>query len=89
MGPTDRNKSITPGLLSSFGTAPRAVSVRAVTERAVVAKTRSMTRRVSTNEGFIPIRTARKPRSEAHPALNPIRAVLEIIANMENIINKL
>ena len=88
MGPTDRNKSITPGLLSSFGTAARVVSVRAVTEREVIAKTRSMTR-VSTDKGFIPIRTAGKPRSEAHPALNPIRAVPEIIANIENIVNKL
>jgi hypothetical protein len=52
MGPTDRNKGITPGLLSRFhfakldgfnhqagcAKAPRAVSVRAITERAV-AKT--------------------------------------------------
>ena len=55
--------------------APRAVSVRAVTERELVAKTRGMTR-VSTNKGFIaiPIRTVRKPRSEAHLALNPINS---------------
>ena len=86
MGPSDRKKSITQGLLSRFlfakldgfnhqagcAKAPRAVSVRAITERAV-AKTRRMTR-VSTNKGFIaiPIGTVRKPRSEAHPALNPI-----------------
>ena len=39
------------------------------------AKTRSMTR-VSTNTGFIAIqiRTFRKPRKEAHPALNPINS---------------
>ena len=62
-------------IAAGYAKAPRAVSVRAITKREVVAKTRSMTR-VSTNKGFIaiPIRTVRKPRSEAHPALNPINS---------------
>ena len=76
-------------IAAGFAKAPRAVSVRAVTEREAIAKTRSITR-VSTNKGFIaiPIRTVRKPRSEAHPALNPSNSAKGLHPQLNSAIEK-
>ena len=76
MGLTDRNKSITPGLLSRFHFAKLdGFNYRSWLCQSDQNRPRSMTR-VSTNKGCIeiPIWTIRKPRSEAHPALNPINS---------------